>query len=198
MSEKTLFEAGSSEEELAELGEKSLSSEQVYDGSMLKVFRDSVALPDGGTSSREYIKHPGAVAIVAIDEDGSILLERQFRFPFDGVFTEIPAGKLDYYGEDRLEAARRELREETGYVASDWLCLGDFLPAIAYSNERITLYLARGLKKEERELDADEFIDVFRVPFSEALEAATSGKIPDAKTQAGILRAAFVLGKAGV
>jgi len=194
MSEKGYKTPDAGRDELKELGESSLSTEQIFDGTMLKVYRDAVRLPDGGESVREYIRHPGAVAIIPVDSDGCVLLERQFRFPVNGVCTEIPAGKLNSREEDRLEAAKRELREETGAVASEWICLGDFVPAAAYCDERITLFLAQGLSFAGRDLDEDEFINIFRMPLSEVLAEVLDGKITDAKTQTGIMRAAFALG----
>lgn len=194
MSEKEYEAPLSGREEQRELGETSLSTEQIFDGTMLKVFRDAVRLPDGGESVREYIRHPGAVAIIPVDSDGCVLLERQYRFPVGAVCTEIPAGKLNSREEDRLEAAKRELREETGAVASEWTRLGDFIPAAAYCDERITLFLAQGLSFAGRDLDEDEFINIFRMPLRDVLAEVLDGKITDAKTQTGIMRAAFALG----
>ena len=120
--------------------------------------------------------------------DGDVLLERQFRYAMGEVLTEIPAGKLDYIGEDPREAALRELREETGAVASELIPLGPFYPTCAYSTEVIQMFLARGLSFGERELDEDEFLNVFRMPLRELVEKVLNGEIPDAKTQAAALR----------
>ena len=121
-------------------------------------------------------------------ENGDVLLERQFRYAMREVLTEIPAGKLDYIGEDPHEAALRELREETGAVASELIPLGPFYPTCAYSTEVIHMFLARGLTFGERDLDEDEFLNVFRLPLRELVEKVLNGEIPDAKTQAAALR----------
>lgn len=180
--------------EYRELAERQLTSEEIFDGSMLHLFLDSVSLPDGKTAKREYIKHVGAVAVLPLTDDGYAVIERQFRYPVDRVITEIPAGKLNSSTEDRLEAAKRELREETGITASEWINMGDFVPSAAYCNERITLYLARGLRFGERDLDEDEFLNVFRIPFSDLVRDVMSGKITDGKTQAAVLKAALLTG----
>ena len=180
--------------EYEELAEKKLESEEIFDGSMLNLFLDTVGLPDGKTAKREYLKHVGAVAVLPLTDDGDAIIERQFRYPVDRVITEIPAGKLNGLTEDRLEAAKRELREETGISADEWINMGDYLPSAAYCNERITLYLARGLHFGERNLDEDEFLNVFRIPFSDLLRDVMSGKITDGKTQAAVLKAALVTG----
>ena len=187
--------APESEEELRSLGEKRIDGEKVFDGGMLQVYLDRIALPDGGRSQREYIRHVGAVAIVPLTDDGRVIVERQFRYPIGRVITEIPAGKLDSYGEDRLGAAKRELREETGIEAGEWTDMGDFIPAAAYCDERITLFLARGLRFGERHTDEDEFLNVFSVPFEEMLDDVLSGRITDAKTQTAILKAAYIIEK---
>ena len=161
---------------------------------MLNLFLDTVGLPDGKTAKREYLKHVGAVAVLPLTDDGNVIIERQFRYPVDSVITEIPAGKLNGLTEDRLEAAKRELREETGIIADEWINMGDYLPSAAYCNERITLYLARGLRFGERDLDEDEFLNVFRIPFPELLRDVMSGKITDGKTQAAVLKAALITG----
>ena len=122
-------------------------------------------------------------------------MERQYRYPFDTVITEIPAGKLDSKQEDRLSAAKRELREETGLTADQWTDLGAFYPAAAYSDEYITMFLAQGLHQGEQQLDPDEFLDVFRVPLEDLVQDVMDGKIPDAKTQTALLKAARILGK---
>ena len=170
--------------------EKQASSELIFDGEVLHVYRDDITLPDGNAGFRELIRHIGAVCIVPVTDEGNVILERQYRYAIDSVITEIPAGKLDYKEEDRLEAAKRELREETGYSADSWESLGDFIPAPAYSDERITMYLATGLHKGERDLDDDEFLQVIEMPLEEAVRQVMSGEITDAKTMAGILKAA--------
>jgi ADP-ribose pyrophosphatase len=172
-----------------ELDETRIESREVYAGGFLKVMRDRVRLPDGSEGVREYIKHPGAVAILALLEDGRVVLERQFRYPHDKVFIEIPAGKRDA-GEAPEASARRELLEETGYVAREWRRLGVVHNAIAYSNEGIELWLARGLEMREQKLEPGEFLEVFSLPLAEALEMVRDGRITDAKSTAGLLWAA--------
>ena len=176
------------------LAEKQVSSEDIFDGVILHVKRDVAALSNGNTAVREVIRHIGAVCVIPVTEDGKVIMERQYRYPLDRVILEIPAGKLDAPDEDRLSAIRRELREETGYSADEWTELGDFHPAPAYSDEYITMYLARGLHKGERDLDEDEFLDVYAIPLSELVQDVMEGRISDAKTQVCILKAARILG----
>ena len=175
------------------LEEVKIASKDIFDGHILHVYRDTVELPNGKEASRELIRHIGAVAVVPLTDDGNVIVERQFRYPLGQVITEIPAGKLDSFDEDRLEAIKRELREETGYVADEWMELGDYHPAAAYTDERITLYLATGLHKGERELDEDEFLDVIEVPLIDLVKDVAAGKITDGKTQVAILKTYLLL-----
>lgn len=175
-------------EDFKNLQETQLTSQPIFDGSVLHVFLDTVRLPNERTAEREYTVHHGAVCVLPLLENGDVLLERQFRYPMGEVITEIPAGKLDYIGEDPQTAALRELREETGTVAEELIPLGKFYPACAYSTEVIHMYLARKLHFGERDLDEDEFLNVFRMPLSELVEKVLNGEIPDAKTQAAALR----------
>ena len=172
-----------------DLTERKLDSQLVFDGQILHVYRDTASLPGGSVGTREVIRHVGAVGIVALTEDGRVILEKQFRYSVDRVVTEIPAGKLDSKQEDRLAAAQREFREETGYTADSWVSLGDYMPAAAYTDERITVYLARGLHGGPQELDEDEFLELFTLPLEEAADLCLSGAVTDGKTVAGILRA---------
>ncbi len=182
------------EHELHALRETRTSSETVFDGLVLHVRKDTVALPDGSPASREIIRHIGAVCVIPVTADNEVIVERQYRYPIDRVITEIPAGKLDSREEDRFSAIQRELREETGYTADEWIPLGDFHPAPAYSDEYISMYMARGLHPGERHLDADEFLDVMKVPLAELVEDVMAGRISDAKTQTAVLKAARILG----
>ena len=166
------------------LKETLISSELVYDGSFLKVRRDEVLLPDGSKTAREYFRHPGAVVIIPLLDDGKVLLERQYRYPNDRVFVELPAGKLEY-GEDSLLCAQRELREETGYSATDWRFICTIHNAIAYSDEHLEIYLARGLVAGEQQLDPGEFLDLISVSPDELMTWVREGKITDVKTLIG-------------
>ena len=166
----------------AHLREDTVSSQELLRGSFLHALRDQVRLPDGSQASREYIRHPGAVVIVAELPDGRYVLERQWRYPLQRAFTEFPAGKLNP-GEDPLLCAQRELREETGYQARQWAYAGPVHLAIAYSTEVIHLFFARGLSAGERQLDEGEFLDVFAASFEQLLAWARAGELTDAKTQ---------------
>lgn len=176
-----------------DLIEKKLKSEEVFSGSLLHVFKDEVELPNKDKSGRELIRHIGAVCVVPVTDQGEVILEHQFRYPVDQVIVEIPAGKLDSKDEDRLEAAKRELREETGYVADTWTDMGIYYPAAAYSDEKITMYLAEGLHKGSQDLDADEFLEVYKQPIEETVKEIMNGKITDGKTQVAVLKAAKIL-----
>ena len=176
------------------LTEKWASTKEIFDGRILHVVDDTVTLPNGKNASRELIRHVGAVCIVPVTDDGKIVVERQFRYPIDEIITEIPAGKLDSKEEDPLSAAKRELKEETGYEADEWISLGHFYPAPAYSDEKIYIYLAKGLRKGQRHLDEDEFLDIIEVPLDELVDAVMNGEIPDCKSQMGILKAKRLLG----
>lgn len=171
-----------------ELNEKTLASQQVFDGRLLKVFRDQVELAGGGTSVRELVRHPGGAAVVALDGEGNVYLERQFRYPYHKVVTEIPAGKLEP-GEDPADAIRRELSEEIGAQAGRWDSLGYIMPSVGYTDEMLYLYLARELTFGDRHLDQGEFLEPFKLPFGEALAQAADGRINDAKTLAALFRA---------
>lgn len=168
------------------LREDCVTSTQVYRGHFLDVRRDTVRLPDGGEAAREYIVHPGAVMIVPLLDDGRLVVERQFRYPLHRAFIEFPAGKLDA-GEPVLHCAVRELAEETGYRAREWARAGLLHNAIAYSDEGIEVWFARGLVAGERHLDAGEFLDVSTVTLEELEVMAASGELTDAKTLIGML-----------
>ena len=176
------------------LTEKQLSSERIFDGAVVHLRRDTVELPDGSTSVREIVKHIGAVCVIPLTDDGDVILERQYRYAVGQVLTEIPAGKLDAPDEDWAEAALRELREETGAVPRELIDLGDYYGSPAIMGERIRMFLARGLTFRETDPDEGEFLEVFRMPLSDAVRAVMNGEIPDGKTQCAILRAARITG----
>ena len=172
---------------MKDLIEHFVSGERVFDGKLLKVHRDRVRLPDGSEGTREYIRHPGAVAIVPLFDDGTLLLERQFRYPHRREFIEVPAGKLEP-NEPHLETAKRELLEETGYAAEEWTHLSVIHTAIAYTDEAIDIFLARKLRKlRDASLDAGEFVETLIVPFDQALAMVHDGRITDAKSVAALL-----------
>ena len=175
------------------LTEVQTSSQEIFDGVILHVRKDTVELPNGKPAVREVIRHVGAVGVVPLTDDGKVIIERQFRYPLNRIVTEIPAGKLDSLTEDRLSAAKRELEEETGYTAKQWLSLGDYYPAAAYCDERITLYLATGLELGTRHLDADEFLNFEAIPLAQLVEDVMAGRITDGKTQVAILKVARIL-----
>jgi ADP-ribose pyrophosphatase len=166
------------------LKEVQVDSELAYEGHFLKVQRDTVRLPDGKQSKREYIKHPGAVVILPLFDDGSVLLERQYRYPLQKVFIEFPAGKIDP-NEDPLDCAKRELQEETGYTAADWQFLCTIHNAIAYSDEHLDIFVARGLIAGESRLDDGEFLETFTATVPDMLSWIREGKISDVKTVIG-------------
>lgn len=166
--------------------ERTLDSAQVYRGHFLDVRKDSVSLPDGRTASREYIRHPGAVMVVPLLDDGRLLMERQYRYPMARVMLEFPAGKLDA-GEAPLSCGQRELLEETGYSATEWAYAGVLHNAIAYSDEGIHIYFARGLTRGAQKLDEGEFLELVTHTADELDTLAARGELTDAKTLIGLL-----------
>lgn len=172
--------------ENAHLLETPVASEEVLKGHFLQVRRDTARLPDGSQTTREYVVHPGAVMIIALLDDGRVVLERQYRYPVRSVMIEFPAGKLDP-GEECLACAQRELQEETGYSARQWARAGVLHPVISYSTEFIDIWFARELTLGERKLDEGEFLDVFTATPAELLAWCASGQVTDAKTLTGML-----------
>lgn len=173
------------ENELKALTETKISGAVVYEGSFLKVIKDQVRLPDGTTSTREFIPHPGASVIIPVTADGKLIFVRQFRYPLKQVFIEFPAGKIDS-GEDPLNTAKRELVEETGYAAANYRHLMTIHPTIGYANETMYIYLATGLTAGKQELDEGEFVEVFEMTLQEALELMRKGELTDVKTMVSL------------
>lgn len=173
--------------------EKTLSRERVFNGIILNIDHVVNELPNGKPAKREIAVHVGASAVLPIDEAGNVYLVRQFRAPIDQILLEIPAGKLDHVGEDRLLAAKRELEEETGLQAESWLHLTDTFTTAGFSNERISLYLARELKKGDSHPDEDEFLNLIKIPFAEACDMVMRGEIRDSKTQIALMMAKNII-----
>ena len=176
------------------LYEKKLSSELIYDGKILKLTRDTAMLENGETAYREVVHHSGGVCVLPLDDKGNVLFVKQFRYPFETVLLEIPAGKREP-GEDPLECGIRELSEEVGATAEEIIPLGKLYPTVAYNTEIIYMYLARGLSFHNQHLDADEFVDVVKIPLKEAYEMVMRDEIPDSKTQIAILKAWAIVNK---
>ncbi len=168
-----------------------VSSEEIFNGRLLHVFRDTVELPNGKHSTREYIRHNGAVAVVPVDEDGNVYMVRQYRHAVGRVTLEIPAGKIDR-GEEPLAAAERELSEETGLLNAAYEHIGNLLPSVAYTSEVIYMYIARGFTVGEQHTDPDEFVQVVKIPLTELVKMVMSGQIEDSKSQAAILKANLI------
>jgi ADP-ribose pyrophosphatase len=168
------------------LVEETIGREELLKGNFLHVVRDTVRLPDGARATREYVLHPGAVAVVPLLDDGRLVLERQYRHAAGGVMIEIPAGKLDA-GEAPLACGQRELLEETGYVAREWAYAFTMYPTVAYSDEAIEIWFARGLTLTEAKLDQGEFLDVFTATPEEFLGWCRDGQVQDSKTLASAI-----------
>lgn len=159
-----------------------IKREKPFEGNLLKVRKDEVTLPNGKTAIREWVEHTGACAIVYVDKDDNILLEKQYRYPFSKVTTEIPAGKLDSANEEHIDCAIREFEEETGLISEDMTYLGETALAMAYSSEVIYLYYTNKVKQGKQNFDDDELLTTFKVPFDRALEMCNDGEIIDSKT----------------
>lgn len=168
-------------EQEADLTETTITSESVFEGSFLKVRRDTVRLPNGREGTREYVLHPGAVVVIAFVDDDHVVMVRQYRYPVRQMMLEFPAGKLDA-GEPPLECAKRELLEETGYSASNWKQVATMHLAVGYSDEVLHIFVAQGLSAGERQPDEDEFLHVDVVAISDVLDACREGGITDAKS----------------
>lgn len=174
------------------LFEKTTSSNEIYHGRIFNVLRDTVELENGMAADREVVVHSGGVCVIPVMDDGSILFVKQFRYAFKEVLLEIPAGKLEP-GEDHCACGKRELLEETGASAAEFSYLGEVYPTTAYLTERIHMYLAKGLTFSKQSLDADEFLDIVKLPLTDAVKMVLDGEIKDSKTQIGILKARLLL-----
>ena len=178
-----------------DLTEKKVSSQTIYRGKIVTLTVDQARLPDGTLALREVVYHPGGVAILALDQDNTVTLVRQYRYPIGQILLELPAGKLDHGAEeDRLLGARRELSEETGLEAEEWTYLGYTLASPGFCDEALHMYLARGLHRVGQHLDEDEFLDVVTMPFDRLVEQVMDGTITDAKTVAATLKVKVLLG----
>lgn len=175
------------------LKEERLRSEEIYRGRILDVYKDTVLLENGTEAIREVVHHPGGACVVPLTSDGCVLMVRQFRYPHHTETLEVPAGKLEY-GEEPLQCAVRELKEEVGGEAESLESLGSLFPTPAYDEEVIYMYLARQLTETSTQsLDADEFLDVVRLPLADAVQMVMENRIRDAKTQIALLKTAFLL-----
>lgn len=171
---------------------------EIYDGTVIHLTKDTVRLPDGASSFREVAWHRGAVCIVPVTDDGEVVCVEQYRYPYDTVLLEIPAGKLEPGETDRVAAARRELAEETGYTAREMIDFGDYFGSPAILMEKITVFLALGLTPGETHFDDDEFLRVRHIPMEELTRMILRGEVPDGKTQAAVLRAKLYLEEKGI
>lgn len=175
-----------------DLTEKKVASEKIFDGVIVHLYKDTVVLPNGRTATREFIKNSGAVAIVPITDNNEIVMVKQFRYPFNKVMLEIPAGKLE--GSENIElCARRELSEETGIECGKLINIGDFCPSVAILTEVIHMFIAKDLLFKQAHTDPDEFIDVQKIPVEEAVSMIVSGRITDGKTQAAVMKAYYLM-----
>lgn len=174
--------------------ERQKNSNYIYRGSIINLRCDTAILPNGKTAKREVIEHPGGVCVLPVDEKGDILLVKQFRYPYMEETLEVPAGKRDKEGDSNpLSCGKRELKEETGVTAENYIPAGTLYPSPGYCNEVIYMYIATGLSYGDKQLDEDEFINVYRIPLESAVQMVLGGEIPDSKTQTVILKAAILL-----
>ena len=171
-----------------DMREKTISSEVLYDGKIIKLHLDKVICPNGAEALREIVRHPGGVAVVAVDDDGYVYMVRQYRIPYDEIMLEVPAGKLDK-GENPDVAACRELREETGLVADKIVFMGNFYPSVGFCDETLRMYIATGLNQGEADPDDDEFVEVEKIHIDTLADMIMDNKIRDGKTSASVLKA---------
>ncbi|MBP3381090.1 MAG: NUDIX hydrolase [Clostridia bacterium] len=174
-----------------DLTEKTVSQQYIFEGRILKMRVDEALLPDGTTAGREVVEHPGGVCVAALTDDDCLLFVRQFRYPYGEVLSEIPAGKRDP-GETPLETGKRELKEETGYTARNYISLGRVYPSPGYFNEVIYMYLATDLVAGDVSPDEDEFLEVEKIPLHTAVDMVMNDEITDAKTQAAVMKVWFL------
>ena len=178
-----------------DLREKMISSQTIFEGKIIKVTLDQARLPDGTLAPREVVYHPGGVAVLALDEDNTVYLVKQYRYPIQQLLLELPAGKLDHGAEENvLLGAQRELSEETGLEAAQWTYLGYTLASPGFCDEALHMYLARGLTRKRQHLDEDEFLDVVTMPFGQLVEQVMDGTITDGKTVSTTLKVKVLLG----
>ena len=176
-----------------DLKETMVSSQTIFEGKIIKVTLDQAQLPDGSLAPREVVYHPGGVAVLALDEDNTVYLVRQYRYPIQQLLLELPAGKLEK-GEDPRDSGLRELSEETGLEAAQWTYLGYTLASPGFCDEALHMYLARGLTRKRQHLDEDEFLDVVTMPFGQLVEQVMDGTITDGKTVSTTLKVKVLLG----
>ncbi len=176
------------EKPLSYFEETTAASELIYDGRVLHVYKDTIRVPNGRQSTREYCRHNGAVAVVPLTDDGKVVCVRQYRYALGRVTLEIPAGKFDYIGEDHREAALRELREETGYTTDSLTSIGNLSTSPALLTEIIYLYLAEHMTPGETDPDEDEFLELVEIPLDELVDMIIRGEVEDSKTQAAVLK----------
>lgn len=181
--------------DISTVEEKLVNRQVIFEGKVLRLEKDDITLPDGRPAIREVIRHNGAVAVVPVDEQGRVLCVRQFRYPYREILLEIPAGKLEKGEGDPEAAARRELREETGARAGKMTYLGRFYSSAAILDEIIHVYLAEDLTVGETDPDDDEYIEVTAIPLDELCDMIARGEVPDGKTQAAVMKAAYILNK---
>ena len=179
--------------QLERLEERALSSRLVYDGTVVHLYVDRVGLPDGQSAVREYVKHIGAVAVLPLTAQNEVICVRQYRYAHRCLLTEIPAGKLDSADEDHVEAALRELREETGALCRRLTYLDMYRSTPAILDEKVDLYLAEELSFGDTDPDDDEFLEVERIPLDTLLERVMQGEITDGKTQVAVLKTCEIL-----
>lgn len=178
-----------------DLREKMVSSQTIFEGKIIKVTLDQARLPDGSLAPREVVYHPGGVAVLALDDDNTVYLVKQYRYPIQQLLLELPAGKLDHGAEENvLLGAQRELSEETGLEAAEWTYLGYTLASPGFCDEALHMYLARGLTRKRQHLDEDEFLDVVTMPFGQLVEQVMDGTITDGKTVSTTLKVKVLLG----